>query len=519
MRKSISVLLGFFLIFQPLPAIAATVVAAAGETVCNQTVGNAANVSAYRIAGGFCVVEFKNVGSTTWTVPTGVTSITYLVVAGGGGGAGGTASEHAGGGGGAGGVTSGTLSVSAGSINVAVGAGGNGGAATSLGSNGGGSSLAGTVSTVGGGRGGNYFNGGPATGGSGGGAGNSATSSYLTGALGTSGQGSKGGNVTSSGTSGMHGAGGGGANGEGGSTVSSGGVTISAGAGGSGINSSITGANLFYGGGGGGGGSSYRGGGGGGPGGTGGGGSGATWTGTATTQATSGASNTGGGGGGGIGIGGSSASAGAAGGSGIVIIRYALAPEASAAPVISGINSYSQVLTATNGTWVNSPTSYTYQWSRSATIGGTYTNISGATSETYTIVSADVGLFLKVTVTAINSGGSTASTSSATSAIEKSNVGAAISIESGTLIYRQSKTITATTTVAGRITFKANGKNIPGCINKLATTLNSYTVTCSWKPSNRGLITITTTVNPTDSSYNGRNSSERTFVYSRSGAR
>ena len=74
------------------------------------------------------IVEFKSVGSTTWTVPTGVTSIEYLVVGGGGGGGNGY-DNGAGGGGGGGMVLTGTLSVTPGSIlNITVGDGGLGGA-------------------------------------------------------------------------------------------------------------------------------------------------------------------------------------------------------------------------------------------------------------------------------------------------------------------------------------------------------------------------------------------------------
>ena len=74
-------------VFTSIPAQAAPVTATGtNPSVCNQEVGNAASVVAYRLTGGDCVVEFKNVGSTTWTVPNGVTSVSLLVVGGGGGG-------------------------------------------------------------------------------------------------------------------------------------------------------------------------------------------------------------------------------------------------------------------------------------------------------------------------------------------------------------------------------------------------------------------------------------------------
>lgn len=488
------------------PASAAGVNAVAGETICNQDVGNSTGVTAYRVASEFCVVEFRNVGTTTWTVPNGVTAIDYLVVAGGGGGAGGQASEHGGGGGGAGGVRSGTYSITSSPIAISVGGGGNGGAANTAGVKGTDSTLAGSITSVGGGRGGTYFSpNAPGTGGSGGGAGVSNITSYLTGADGTPTQGSKGGDVTILGNNGRHGAGGGGANGFGGNTTSSGGVTIGAGAGGIGISSSITGTLTYYGGGGGGGGSSASGASGGASGGIGGGGNGATYNGTSlTAAATAGTANTGGGGGGGIGTGGSGASVGGAGGSGIIIIRYSLAPSNSASPSISGIVTYGETLTATNGSWLYTPTSYTYQWSRAATVGGTYSNITGATSATYNLVSADVGQFLKVTVTAANTGGSSAATSAATIAIPKTDKSAVISIQAGALVYRQSKQITATTTVPGKITFLANGKRIAGCISRRVSSANSYTAVCNYRPSVRGQITISTTFAPDDPSYSGK---------------
>jgi hypothetical protein len=78
----------------------ALVVTATGTngSICNQTVTDATSVVAYRIANGDCVVEFRNIGSTTWTAPAAITSMSVLVVGGGGGGA----ARHSGGGGGGG---------------------------------------------------------------------------------------------------------------------------------------------------------------------------------------------------------------------------------------------------------------------------------------------------------------------------------------------------------------------------------------------------------------------------------
>src|ERR1700736_5024056 len=81
-------------------------------------------------------------------------------------------------------------------------------------------------------------------------------------------------------------------------------------------------------------------------------------------------------------------------------------------PTISGTSQVGQTLTATSGTWTNSPTSFTYQWNRAGTA------IGGATASTYVPVSADVGNALAISVTAANgSGSSTPATSAATSAV------------------------------------------------------------------------------------------------------
>ena len=62
---------------------------------------------------------------------------------------------------------------------------------------------------------------------------------------------------------------------------------------------------------------------------------------------------------------------------------------------LSGTATYGQVLTA-------SATAFTpasYQWKRSSSSGGTYTDITGATSSTYTLTGSDVGNFVKVSMT------------------------------------------------------------------------------------------------------------------------
>jgi hypothetical protein len=80
-------------------------------------------------------------------------------------------------------------------------------------------------------------------------------------------------------------------------------------------------------------------------------------------------------------------------------------PVNTAVPVISGTVSVGSTLTTTNGTWTGTGISYTYQWKR----GGA--NIGGATSNSYLLVTADIGAIITATVTATNTGGSSSATS------------------------------------------------------------------------------------------------------------
>lgn len=74
-------------------------------------------------------------------------------------------------------------------------------------------------------------------------------------------------------------------------------------------------------------------------------------------------------------------------------------PVNTVAPVISGTPEVGQTLTCTTGTWTESPTSYAYQWKEDGT------NISGATSSTYVLQSAELGGSITCAVTATNSYG------------------------------------------------------------------------------------------------------------------
>lgn len=103
------------------------------------------------------------------------------------------------------------------------------------------------------------------------------------------------------------------------------------------------------------------------------------------------------------------------------IVSALSAPLNTALPTVSGTTSTGYTLTASNGSWSNSPTSYTYQWQDCLGVisgsGSNCANIVSATSSTYQIQSSDLNHYLQVKVTASNSGGSNTAISNATAQI------------------------------------------------------------------------------------------------------
>jgi hypothetical protein len=90
-----------------------------------------------------------------------------------------------------------------------------------------------------------------------------------------------------------------------------------------------------------------------------------------------------------------------------------------------------------------------------------------------------------------------------------------------TATFRKTIVITATVTVASKISFKSNGKVLPGCKNKLATgSGSSFTATCSWRPSNRGAVNLTAASTPTGAGITGATAPQLNIrVGNRTGAR
>ena len=87
-------------------------------------------------------------------------------------------------------------------------------------------------------------------------------------------------------------------------------------------------------------------------------------------------------------------------------------PANTSPPTIGGAAQQGKTLTEAHGSWTNSPTSYSYQWLRCDSTGANCAAISGATSQTYVPVAADVGHAIRVQETASNAGGAGSAASS-----------------------------------------------------------------------------------------------------------
>jgi hypothetical protein len=102
-----------------------------------------------------------------------------------------------------------------------------------------------------------------------------------------------------------------------------------------------------------------------------------------------------------------------------------VAPLNTAAPTISGTPTVGQTLTASNGTWNNTPTSYVYQWLRCSASGGSCVSVANGTSKTYTLVGADASHTIRARVTASNADGSASAESDPTTAVAAATSSAA----------------------------------------------------------------------------------------------
>lgn len=187
-------------------------------------------------------------------------------------------------------------------------------------------------------------------------------------------------------------------------------------------------------------------------------------------------------------------------------------PAISSAPTISGTVRAGLTLSATNGTWSNTPTSYSYQWKSASASGGAYSDIANANSSTYELAAGDVGRYLKVSVVASNtSGASSASLSSATAVVANYLAGLTPVISAATATddgftfsitnYSASYTFTATTTSGSVSVTAASGvvTGLPanGTATVTVTSSRAGYTTLSATREGATVVTATTTIAPT----------------------
>ena len=94
-----------------------------------------------------------------------------------------------------------------------------------------------------------------------------------------------------------------------------------------------------------------------------------------------------------------------------------VAPSSVAPPVLSGTAVPNDVLSTSEGSWMHAPSGYAYQWQRCSADATGCTNISGATSASYRLVTGDVAYRIRAAVSAHNVAGSASYVPSAASAV------------------------------------------------------------------------------------------------------
>jgi hypothetical protein len=441
---------------------------------CQSTVGDTTYFTA-STTGNYCLLTFKASASTstitaTWTVPAGVQTVQVLIVGGGGGGG-----SDIGGGGGAGRLIETTTTVTPGTTpTLTAGKGGASGTGTYSTPSGtdhtggftGTSSALGTITALGGsGAIGRTKSSGTASGWdfngwTGGGAG-VYVGSVTPGVGGSGFQGGIGGSL---------GGGGGGGAGGGGSAGSGNGGT-----GGAGVTTSFIGTPTCYGGGGGGGTNGT--------------------VGSATCGGQSGTSGnptpsaaTPGFGGGGGGGGGSGSPNGGQGGSGTVIIKW-----------LPG-----QSISFTQLADQNKNSASTAMLAATSTSSLTVT-FSTSTAGVCTISATTVTFISQGTCTVVASQSGNSSYQAAVDVAMSFTIGGDLTLTitaSTPFIYRTNETIVVNSSgIAGKATFKQGKVRIPGCISVPLSAGNSYSFTCTWKPSTNGAATFSVVVVPTSNTY------------------
>ena len=104
------------------------------------------------------------------------------------------------------------------------------------------------------------------------------------------------------------------------------------------------------------------------------------------------------------------------------VVAAMAVPVSTGSPSISGTAMQGQTLSESHGVWLNSPSSYAYEWEDCDSLGANCSPIAGATAQTYVPTASDVGYTVRVLETASNAGGPGSSASSSATSVVKQAV-------------------------------------------------------------------------------------------------
>jgi hypothetical protein len=175
---------------------------------------------------------------------------------------------------------------------------------------------------------------------------------------------------------------------------------------------------------------------------------------------------------------------------------YPVAPASSAVPVITGTARTGSTLAATTGSWTGSPTSWAYQWQRASTSGGSYSDIPSATSNSYVLTDSDIDKYVRVSVVATNSVGSTSVSSSATSIVvdlpdsDVPTVTTPVATATGfsfTISNYSNLYTYALTTSKGSVSRSNDGITVTGLVAGESTTVTIAVTRANYKPASKSV--------------------------------
>ncbi len=143
-------------------------------------------------------------------------------------------------------------------------------------------------------------------------------------------------------------------------------------------------------------------------------------------------------------------------------------------PVVSGTAVQGQTLAVSTGTWTYVPTSFAYAWQRCSPA---CVPISGATSSSYVLASADVGATITATVVASNAGGDglPATSAATTTVLPPVPVNTAAPVVSGTAVQGQTLAVSTGTWTNTPTSFTYSWNRCsPACTTISGATNNTY---------------------------------------------